>query len=41
MVRQQKTTVKNPVDVVCYDELSSFEPDVEKRVRQPAGDNVL
>ncbi len=30
------------VDVVCYDELSSFEPDVEKRARQPCwGISVL
>ncbi|QUJ05189.1 hypothetical protein KCP69_13855 [Salmonella enterica subsp. enterica] len=30
------------VDVVCYDELSSFEPDVEKKVRRHCwGINVL
>ncbi len=34
VVRQQNYREKS-VDVVCYDELSSFEPDVEKRVRQP------
>ena len=33
---RRKNYREKSVDVVCcYDELSSFEPDVEKRVRQP------